>query len=118
MSTEETQQRPHRIDALNTVYQDRNQCVQRVVAQFEGFEKEYFVADYGERAAVVAIRNGEVLLSRQYRLLINDLSYEIPGGRIDQHETPAEAAALEPAERRGATNDILLLEGDGPAAQP
>lgn len=83
---------PSRIEPQELVYQDRNQKLCRIIARFDGFSKEYYVSDHGQRAAVVAVRNGEVLLTRQYRLLINGLSYEIPGGRVDEKETPKAAA--------------------------
>ena len=89
----ETISLPLSIEPQEIVYQDRNQRIQRILARFDGFSKEYYVSDHGQRAAVVAVRNGEVLLVRQYRLIINGLSYEIPGGRIEENETP-EAAAM------------------------
>ena len=89
------------LEPQEIVYRDRNQSIQRVVARFDGFEKEYFVSDHGLRAAVVVVRNDAVLLVRQYRLLINCLSYEIPGGRIDENETPEQAAIRECLEETG-----------------
>lgn len=97
----ETTALPLSIEPQEIVYHDKNQTIQRVVAQFKGFSKEYFVSDHGRRAAVVAVRNGEVLLVRQYRLLINGLSYEVPGGRVDEKETPAAAAIRECLEETG-----------------
>lgn len=88
----ETTLLPLSIEPRELVYQDRNQKLYRIIARFDGFSKEYYVSDHGQRAAVVAVRNGEVLLARQYRLLINGLSYEIPGGRVDEKETPKSAA--------------------------
>lgn len=92
---DETTQLPLSIERQDLVYEDRNQKLHRVVARFEGFTKEYFVSDYGQRAAVVAVKNSNVLLVRQYRLLVNDISHEIPGGRVEDHETPEQGATRE-----------------------
>ena len=101
MAVSETTLLPLSIEQQELVYQDRNQKIYRIVARFDGFSKEYYVSDHGQRAAVVAVRNGEVLLVRQYRLLINGLSYEIPGGRVDENETPEAAAIRECLEETG-----------------
>lgn len=98
---DETSQVPSRIECQGLVYEDRNQRITRVLAHFDGFSKEYFVSDYGQRSAVVVLRDGEVLLVRQYRLLINGLSYEIPGGKVDENEMPEAAAARECLEECG-----------------
>jgi len=97
----ETISLPLSIEPQEIVYQDRNQRIQRILARFDGFSKEYYVSDHGQRAALVAVRNGEVLLVRQYRLIINGLSYEIPGGRVDENETPEAAAIRECLEETG-----------------
>lgn len=78
---EETRLIPIKVEYKKEIYKDRNQKIQRVLAHFDGFDKEYFVSDHGKRAALLAVRNGNILLVRQYRLIINDLSYEIPGRR-------------------------------------
>jgi len=92
---------PLSIEPQEIVYQDRNQTIQRIIAQFDGFSKEYFVCDHGQRAAVLVVKDGKVLLTRQYRFLLNGLSYEIPGGRIDDKETPEMAAIRECQEETG-----------------
>lgn len=97
----ETTLLPSSVEAQETVYQDRNQRIYKVVAQFDGFRKEYFVSDHGKRAAIVAVSDDQVLLVRQYRLLINGLSYEIPGGRVDENESPEAAAMRECLEESG-----------------
>ena len=101
MAVSETTLLPLSIEPQELVYQDRNQKIYRIVARFDGFSKEYYVSDHGQRASVVAVRNSEVLLVRQYRLLINGLSYEIPGGRVDENETPEAAAIRECLEETG-----------------
>jgi ADP-ribose pyrophosphatase len=97
----ETIQLPLNTRQQETVYQDRNQTIQRVIAHFKGFNKEYFVSDHGQRAAVMVVKNKKILLVKQYRLLINGISYEIPGGRIEPGEMPEAAAVRECMEETG-----------------
>ena len=113
---DETTLLPLSIEPQELVYQDRNQEIHRVVARFDGFSKEYFVSDHGQRAAVLVVRGGDVLLVRQYRLLINGLSYEIPGGRVGEGETPEAAAARECLEETGIKcSDLRPLIGYHPS---
>lgn len=98
---DETLRLPLNIETGAVVYQDRNQTISRITARFDGFNKEYFVSDHGQRVAVLVTRDNDVLLVRQYRLLINGLSYEIPGGRVDENETLEAAAARECLEESG-----------------
>jgi len=98
---DETLRLPLNIETGEIVYQDRNQTITRVIAQFDGFSKEYFVSDHGQRVAVLVVRGNDVLLVRQYRLLINGLSYEIPGGRVERDETLETAATRECLEESG-----------------
>jgi len=83
------------------VYRTPYQQIYRVQADFEEFQKEYFVADNGSRAAILMVREGHVLLVRQYRLLIDGLSWEIPGGRVEPNEEPEDAAVRECLEETG-----------------
>lgn len=108
---EETTQIPLRVENQGEVYRDRNQGVERLVAHFEGFKKEYFVSRSGKRAVLVVRHEGKILFSRQYRLLINAISCEIPGGKIEQGENPALSAVRETHEETGVlcANPRLLL---------
>jgi ADP-ribose pyrophosphatase len=87
----------------SVVYKNDFYDVCRVVADFDGFTKEYYVQDHGRRAGVVVIRERKVLIVRQYRLLVDDLSWEIPGGGIMKGETPEQAAVRECLEETGVS---------------
>jgi 8-oxo-dGTP pyrophosphatase MutT (NUDIX family) len=83
------------------VYENPYQKVYKARATFAEFTKEYYVTDFGPRAGLVAVDGDRVLLVRQYRLLIHRLSWEIPGGRVDDGEEPAAAAVRECLEETG-----------------
>ena len=83
------------------VYENRYQQVSRQVADFGAYQKEYFVTHYGTRVALLADRNSEILLSRQYRLLMDRLCWEIPGGRTEPGESLEAAAVRECLEETG-----------------
>jgi ADP-ribose pyrophosphatase len=83
-------------------YENKVQKVYRVSAEFKDFSKEFFVSDTGERTAMLAVNDGSALLVRQYRLMLNGLSWEIPGGKVDEGETPAQAAVRECLEETGS----------------
>lgn len=97
----ETIDLPTRIKSKGLVYKNRYQKIRKFIAEFDKFKKTYFVAEYGSRAAVVVHKNGQILLTRQYRLFLKELSYEIPGGQVNQTETPKKAAIRECIEETG-----------------
>jgi ADP-ribose diphosphatase len=90
-----------KLSSRQLVYENEYQEIYRVVADFGEYCKEYFVTSTGQRAALVATHDDNLLLVRQYRLLINRLSYEIPSGRIDRGEAPLDAARRECLEETG-----------------
>jgi len=112
--TSETVFLPKTIESHGFVYEDNFKTIERITANFDGFSKEYFVSDFGEKSAVLVIYDNHVLLVRQYRLLINCLSFEVPGGRVDDEETPKRAAIRECMEETGVSVNNLksLIEYD------
>jgi len=113
-TTSETTSLPKSIQSHGLVYSDKFKRIERITAKFDGFNKEYFVSDFGEKSAVLVLCDNYVLLVRQYRLLINRLSFEIPGGKVDDGEAPKITAARECMEETGVKIDNLkpLIEYD------
>jgi 8-oxo-dGTP pyrophosphatase MutT (NUDIX family) len=83
------------------IHRNPLESVTRIHAEFDGFTKDYYVVEFGPRAGIVAVSEGKILLTAQYRFLIKGVAWEIPGGRVDDGETPAEAAQRECLEETG-----------------
>jgi 8-oxo-dGTP pyrophosphatase MutT (NUDIX family) len=90
-----------RITRSGTLHENPFGSIYAARAEFDGFSKDYYVADFGPRVGVIALRDGKVLLTAQYRLLIDRIAWEIPGGRIDPGESQEEAAQRECLEETG-----------------
>lgn len=82
-------------------YRNQFMEVRHTRVDFDGFAKDYYVIELGPRAGIVAIENGCVLLANQYRFLIDRQSWELPGGKVDEGETPEVAAVRECLEETG-----------------
>jgi ADP-ribose pyrophosphatase len=87
---------PPRLDYSNPFMDVRHTRV-----EFGSFHKDYFVVDLGPRAGIVALREQQVLLTRQYRFLPDAFSWELPGGRVDRGEAAETAAVRECLEETG-----------------
>ncbi len=68
---------------------------------FSSFKKDYYVINFGPRSGVVVVNNDKILLTSQYRQLIDDLSLEIPGGKVEAGETFQAGAIRECNEEAG-----------------
>lgn len=75
--------------------------IRQVHADFGSFQKDYYVVDLGPRAGVVVLKGDLVLMTKQYRFLTDDFSWEIPGGRVDAGEEAEDAAIRECHEETG-----------------
>ena len=90
-----------RFSVPEVIHRNPLETVSRVHAEFDGFTKDYYVVEFGPRAGIVAVSGGKILLTAQYRFLIKGVAWEIPGGRVDDGETPVEAAQRECLEETG-----------------
>ena len=76
----------------------------------DGTEGTYAYAKRKDGVAVVVISNqGKILLQKEHRYVINEFSWEIQGGGIDEDESVAEAAVRELSEEAGIGIDIDSL---------
>ena len=99
----------------NTVYRDPYHTIYRLRARFRSIDREYRVIECGSRAGVLPVKGDMIMLVGQYRLLVNGLSWEIPGGRIEERETPQEAAVRECFEETGVLcRNLRALAGYHP----
>ena len=64
-------------------------------------QKKYDVINFGRRVGILFHYDDEVLLTKQFRFLINDFSWEICGGSIERNETLREGAFREAFEETG-----------------
>lgn len=87
--------KPLQVLRKEVTYKNQYQQIYRVLVDYGRFTKEFFVNDYGRRVGLIFVRDVDVLLVRQYRLLAQAVAWEIPGGRVDEGETPEEGAIRE-----------------------
>lgn len=105
---------PHRSWTLLRSHEVLDQRIFRLrsdLYRFEpsGREQEFIVLDTPSWVNVVPITTeGNVVLIRQYRHGIQDVTLEIPGGMIDDGEEPQAAALRELLEETGYRRDAEL----------
>ncbi len=74
----------------------------------DGKEGEFVIKDEGETVAILALTgDGNVLLTEQFRPGPERVLHELPGGFVDQDESPETAAARELLEETGYTGELI-----------
>lgn len=81
--------------------------VTHTAVDFGAFAKDYYVVDFNRCAVVVGMDAGRVLMTWQYRNLIDDMSLELPGGTVDEGEAFEDAARREFLEETGHSCSAL-----------
>jgi len=77
-----------------------------------GVRAGFFTLEAPDWINVIALTPGrQIVLIRQFRHGMEEVTLEIPGGIVDSGETPAEAASRELAEETGYTGDAPQLLG-------
>ena len=70
------------------------------------------ILDYADEIMIFALtRNDEVVLIKQYRHGIQEVILELPGGSVDDGESPRDAAKRELFEETGYSSDMLVEVG-------
>ena len=77
-----------------------------------GKEQDFYLLDSSDWVNVIPLTADErVILVKQFRMGTKDFSLEIPGGMLDEGDSPAGAAARELAEETGYGGDEPILLG-------
>ncbi len=64
-------------------------------------EHTYDIIKHNGAVAIVALINGKIVLTKQYRPAVEDVVYEIPAGKLELNEQPEECAKRELLEETG-----------------
>ncbi|MGB3211711.1 MAG: NUDIX hydrolase [Desulforhopalus sp.] len=83
-----------------------NVMTSRVHCDRTGIEKDFFKLDFPSWVNIVACTaKSEIILIRQYRFGTDRIELEIPGGAVEDGESPLEAGLRELLEETGYTGD-------------
>jgi ADP-ribose pyrophosphatase len=99
----------HRWEKLNErlSYDGFRRIVTRRYRLPDGREADFDVVRSADTVAVLALtEDGEVLVVREFRPGPEELLYELPGGIVDDGETPEQAARRELLEETGYEGDL------------
>ncbi len=70
------------------------------------------IIDHPGAVAIIAIKNGKIILVKQFRRSVGEILFEIPAGKIQTDETPKQAAIREMYEETGFRINSLKKVGE------
>lgn len=71
--------------------------------------REYFHLDRPDYVLIIAHKDNQLLVEKQYRRGVDDFVYELPAGWVDKNETPEQAAIRELKEETGHLGKTTFL---------
>ena len=78
----------------------------------DGYSFDVHLLEYADEIMIFALtRNQEVVLIKQYRHGAQQVIVELPGGSMDEGESPVEAAKRELMEETGYSSDTFIQVG-------
>lgn len=84
----------------------------RSVSRESGREHTFYVVEAADWVNIIPItEDGKIVFVRQYRHGTEDVTLEIPGGIVDEGESPMDAARREMLEETGYDSDDVVLLG-------
>lgn len=87
-------------------------CTDRVRSPRNGKEYDFIILESSEWVNVIPVtKEKDVVLIRQYRHGIKDVTLEIPGGIVEPGDTPLEGAGRELKEETGYTYGEMIYLG-------
>lgn len=96
-----------RLTGRETLYQDPYLTVEQQSFEGDGQSVQYYVKREPEFAVVGAVTtDGQIIMVRQFRPGPGKYTFDVPGGMIDEGQTPMEAAAAELLEETGYEGEL------------
>ena len=94
-----------------TVFKKYSRNIEKVIFQLpNGKETDFYLRQDGEVVAILALtKDQRVILAKQFRPGPREILLEIPGGGVEEGETPEEAGARELLEETGYQGKIQLV---------
>lgn len=73
---------------------------------------DYYIAEKPPVSVVVPIKEGKTYLIREFERGVSEVGHKFPAGRVDEQETPLEAAQREFKEELGLQSGNLIYLGE------